>query len=46
MNAIWKNLAIRYHSDILYRAEIEAKAAAGDKVAHAILATAKAQQSK
>ncbi len=46
MNAIWKNLAIRYHSDILYRAEIHAKADQGDKVAHAILATAKSMSGK
>ena len=46
MDTIWKNLAIRYNSDLLYRAEIQHKADQGDKVAHAILATVKAQQSK
>jgi hypothetical protein len=37
MDNIWKNAAIRYNSDILYRAEIHRKADQGDKVAHAIL---------
>jgi hypothetical protein len=37
MDTIWKNAAIRYNSDLLYRAEIHRKADQGDKVAHSIL---------
>lgn len=41
MDNFWKNAAIRYNSDLLYRAEIQAKAAKRDRFAHAILATVK-----
>jgi hypothetical protein len=40
MGKFWKNAAIRYNSDLLFRAEIHRKAGEGDKIANAILATA------